>query len=100
MYQKIMWGRDAYRVEDIGNNQELTKMMRRLGIAKGHAWNQWKREYNIHSLMQNHPLNKEVGAILTVGEVALLLVDEKNQGEWRTKRVLCLAQSKGGVVVG
>ena len=44
MYQ-IMWGRDAYRVEDIENNQELTKMMRRLEIAKGHARNRWKREY-------------------------------------------------------
>ena len=54
----------------------------------------------IHSLMENYPLNKEVGAILTVGEVVLLLGDEKNQGEWRTKRVLCLAQSKGGVVTG
>ena len=50
--------------------------------------------------MENHPLNKEVGVILTVGEAALLLGDEKNQGEWRTKRVLCLAQSKGGVVTG
>ena len=90
MYQ-IIWGRDAYRVEDIENNQELTKMMRRLEISKGHAWNRWKREHMyIHSLMENHPL----------GEVALLLGDEKNQGEWRTKRVLCLAQSKGGVVTG
>lgn len=51
----------------------------------------------IHNLMENHPLNKEVGAILTVGEV-VLLGDEK-QGEWRTKRVLCPAQSKGGVVM-
>ena len=49
--------------------------------------------------MENHPLNKEVGAILTVGEVVLLLGDENNQGEWRTKRVLCPAQSKGGVVM-
>ena len=96
-----MWGRVAYRVEDIENNKELTKMMRRLEIAKGHAWNRCKREYMyIHSLMKNHPLNKEVGAILVVGEVALLLGDEKNKGEWRTKRVLCLAQSKGGVVTG
>lgn len=90
-----MLGRDAYRVQDIENNQELTKMMRRLEVAKGHAWNRWKREYMyIHSLMENHPLNKEVGAILTVGEVVLLLGDEKNQGEWRTKRVLCLLKAK------
>lgn len=90
-----MLGRDAYRVQDIENNQELTKMMRRLEVAKGHAWNRWKREYMyIHSLMENHPLNKEVGAILTVGEVVVLLGDEKNQGEWRTKRVLCLLKAK------
>ena len=90
-----MLGRDAYRVQDIENNQELTKMMRRLEVAKGHAWNRWKREYMyIHSLMENHPLNKEVGAILTVGEVVLLLGDEKNQGEWRTKRMLCLLKAK------
>ena len=70
-------------------------MMGRLEVAKGHAWNRWKREYMyIHSLMENHPLNKEVGAILTVGEVVLLLGDEKNQGEWRTKRVLCLLKAK------
>ena len=70
-------------------------MMRRLEVAKGHAWNRWKREYMyIHSLMENHPLNKEVGAILTVGEVVVLLGDEKNQGEWRTKRVLCLLKAK------
>ena len=70
-------------------------MMRRLEVSKGHAWNRWKREYMyIHSLMENHPLNKEVGAILTVGEVVLLLGDEKNQGEWRTKRVLCLLKAK------
>lgn len=48
----------------------------------------------IHSLMENHPLNKEVGTILTVGEVVLLLGDEKNQVEWRTKRVLCLLKEK------
>ena len=48
----------------------------------------------IHSLMENHPLNKEVGAILTVGEVVLLLGDENNQGEWRTKRVLCLLKAR------
>ena len=90
-----MLGRDAYRVQDIENNQELTKMMRRLEVAKGHAWNRWKREYMyIHSLMENHPLNKEVGAILTVGEVVLLLGDENNQGEWRTKRVLCLLKAR------
>ena len=43
-----------------------------------------------------------MGVILTVGGggVALLLGDEKNQGECRTKRVLCLAQSKGGIVTG
>ena len=34
----------------------------------------------------------------TVGEVVLLVGDEKNQGEWRTGRVPCLAQSKDRVI--
>ena len=29
MNVSFVWGRDAYRVEDIENNQELTNMMRR-----------------------------------------------------------------------
>ena len=40
------------------------------------------------------------GSPPTVGEVVLLVGDKRNQGEWRTGRVPCLAQSKDVVVGG
>ena len=56
----IMWGRDAYPIEDIKlieeDEEKLTKMNKRLEEAKAHAWRRWKREY-IHSLMEGHRLN-------------------------------------------
>lgn len=40
------------------------------------------------------------GSPPTVWEVVLLVGDKKNQGEWRTERMLWLSQSKGGVIGG
>ena len=56
---------------------------------------------HVYPQLNGKPSPKQGGGSHTyVGEAALLLGDEKNLGEWRTKRVLCLAQSKGGVVTG
>ena len=74
----IMWGRDAYPIEDIelieDDKENLTKMNKRLEEAKAHTWRRWKREY-IHSLMEGHHLNKEGGATPVVGEVVLVIGD-------------------------
>ena len=99
----IMWGRDAYPIEDIelieDDKEKLTKMNKRLEEAKAHAWRRWKREY-IHSLMEGHRLNKEEGATPVVGEVVLVVGDEKNRGEWKKGKVTRLIQGKDGVVRG
>ena len=99
----ITWGRDAYPIEDIelieDDKEKLTKMNKRLEEAKAHAWRRWKREY-IHSLMEGHRLNKEEGATPVVGEVVLVVGDEKNRGEWKKGNVSCLIQGKDGVVRG
>ena len=96
----IMWGRDAYAIEDIEFNKDdkekLTKMNKRLEEAKAHAWRRWKREY-IHSLMEGHRLNKEGGGTPVVGEVVLV---EKKRGEWKKGKVMRLIQGKDGVVRG
>ena len=99
----IMWGRDAYPIEYIelieDDKKKLTKMNKRLEEAKAHAWGRWKREY-IHSLMEGHRLNKEGGATPVVGEVVLVVGDEKNRGEWKKGKVSRLIQGKDGVVRG
>ena len=66
-------------------------MNKRLEEAKAHAWRRWKREY-IHSIMEGHRLNKEGAATPVVGEVVLVVGDEKNRGEWK--------KGKDGVVRG
>jgi len=99
----IMWGRDAHPIEDIelieDDKEKLTKMNRRLEEAKAHAWRRWKREY-IHSLMEGHRLNKKEGATPVVGEVVLVVGDEKNRGEWKKGKVSHLIQGKDGIVRG
>ena len=91
------------RIEDIelieDDKEKLTKMNKRLEEAKAHAWRRWKREY-IHSLMEGHRLNKEGGATPVVGEVVLVIGDEKNRGEWKKGKVSRLVQGKDGVVRG
>ena len=95
----IMWGRDAYPIEDIepieDGKEKLTKMNKRLEEAKAHAWRRWKREY-IHSLMEGHRLNKKEGATPVVG-VVLVVGDEKNLGEWKKGKVSRLIQGECGV---
>lgn len=97
----VLWGRDAYPVEDIENSEaeKLTKMSRRLEDAKAHVWKRWKREY-VNSLMESHRLNKETGTTPKVGEIVLIVRDEKNRGEWKKGKVVRLVQGKEGVVRG
>ena len=49
---------------------------------EANAWKRWKREY-VHSLIKSHRLNKETRTIPQVGEIVLIIGDEKNRGEWR-----------------
>ena len=48
--------------------------------------------------MEGHRLNKEEGATPVVGEVVLVVGDEKNRGEWKKRKVSRLIQGKDGVV--
>ena len=54
----------------------------------------------MHSLMETHWLNKERGSTPKVGEVVHIVGAEKNRGEWKMGKVVCLIQGKDGVVRG
>ena len=97
----ILWGRDVYAVEDAEGSdaEKLTRMAKRLENAKANAWKRWKREY-VHSLMESHRLNKETGTIPQVGEIVLIIGDEKNRREWRKGKVVRLIKGKDDVVRG
>ena len=88
-----------YAVEDTESSdaQKLTRMAKRLENAKASAWKRWKREY-VHSLIESHRLNNETGTIPQVGEIVLIIGDEKNRGEWRKGKVVRLIKGKDDVV--
>ena len=74
----ILWGEDSYILEDQERDEsEVTKMEKRLKVARQHAWNRWHKEY-IHSLMESHRIVKDDGQLPRVGEVVLVLGEEKN----------------------
>ena len=51
-------------------------MAKRLENTKANAWKRRESEY-VHSLMESHRLNKETGTIPQVGEIVLILGDER-----------------------
>lgn len=96
----IMWGQDAHIIEDIeADLDEVSKIHRRLMEKKQHAWRRWKTEY-IHSLMESHRISKGTDRHPEVGEIVLLVGDEKNRGEWKKGKVTRLIRGKDGVIRG
>ena len=43
---------------------------------------------------------EERGSTPKVGEIVLIIGDEKNCGEWKKGKVVCLIQGKDGVIRG
>ena len=96
----IMWGQDAHIIEDIeADTDEVSKFYRRLTEKKQHAWKRWKTEY-IHRLMESHRITKGTTRHPEVGEIVLVVGDEKNRGEWRKAKVVELIKGRDDVVRG
>ena len=67
--------------------------------AKNNAWKRWQREY-IHSLMESQRVNGKPVNAPEVGEVVLVVGEEKNGSEWKKGRVVRQVKGKDGVVRG
>jgi hypothetical protein len=65
-------------------------------LKRQQVWQRWKKEY-VHSLMESH---RGVGRVPEVGEIVLLVGDEKNRGEWTKGKGERNIQGKDGVVRG
>ncbi|XP_028395676.1 uncharacterized protein LOC114519703 [Dendronephthya gigantea] len=96
----ILWGDDSHILEDREQDEsDVTKMHRRLNVARQHAWNRWHKEY-IHSLMESHRIVKGDGQLPMLGGIVLVLGKEKNRGLWKKGKVLRRILGKDGVVRG
>ena len=97
----ILWGQNAYTIESEGDfdEEQTSRMQKRLGLARQHAWSRWQREY-VHGLMEFHRINKGQNDVPQVGEVVLVVGEEKNRGLWMQARVLRHVKGKDGVIRG
>ncbi len=96
----IMWGKNCHILEDIDvEENDLTKMQRRLSNARQHVWQRWKKEY-LYSLMGVHRITKSNTCIPKLGEIVLVLGEEKNRGKWKKGKVVSHVKGKDGIVRG
>ena len=97
----IMWGRDSHAFEDVEVDEErVTKMYKILKNAREHVGSRWNKEY-INSLMEVHRINRRKNACLPqIGEIVLVVGDERNKGQWKKARVEELVKGRDDVVKG
>lgn len=64
--------------------------------AKDEAWKRWKSEY-LHSLLQSQQVNNKVVEVAQIGDIVLVVGEEKNRGKWKKGKFLCHVRRKDGV---
>ncbi len=99
MPNTIMWGQNSYVFDEDLEKEELTQYDKWLQQAREHACTRWKKEY-IHSLMESHRIQRERSKVPELGEVVLVVGDEKNRGKWKKGKVVNHVTGKDGVVRG
>ena len=85
--------------ESDADDDEVLKLRKRVKQKREHAWQRWKTEY-VHSLIEHHRVNRGENACPEVGEMVLVVGEEKNRAEWKRGRVLELIKGKDNVVRG
>ena len=85
----LMWGQNAHELADIEiNEEEATKLHR------------WQKEY-VHSLMESHRVNrKDKLQVPEIGEIVLVVGENRNRGEWKKAKVVQQVKGRDGVVRG
>ena len=96
----LMWGQNAHQIEETEEDRdEVSKLHKRLVETKQHARKRWKHEY-IHSLLESHGVNRKTTPVPDIGEIVLVVGDEKNQGKWKKGRVIRHVWGRDGVIRG
>ena len=89
----IMWGKDSHILEELEVEEDnVSKMYRRMKNARQHVWSRWSKEY-VNSLI-------ECMLLPEIGEIALVVGEEKNRRHWMKGKVKRLTKGKDNVVRG
>ena len=76
----LKWGQNAQQLEEPKEEgDEVSKLHKRLRETKQHAWRRWKQDY-IHSLLESHQVNRKTASVRGIGEIVLVVGDEKTEG--------------------
>ena len=96
----LIRGTNIYLINDHESDEdELTRMQKRVAKAKNNAWKRWQREY-INSLMESKRINGKQAKAPEVGEIVLVVGEEKNRSEWKKGKVLRQGKGRDGVTRG
>ena len=96
----MMWGENTHALDNTEADEDvLIRADKQLKLKRQHVWQRWRSEY-IHSLMEQHRVNKIPSDYPYVGEVVLVVGDERNKAEWRKAKVVCHIRGRDGVVRG
>ena len=57
----------------------------------------WRHEY-VHILMKTHRITPKTTKVPDIGEIVLIVADDKNRGEWKKGKVVPHIRGKDGVV--
>ena len=79
----ILSRQDSYALGGLEKKEdnEVSRLNKRLNPARHHAWSRWQNEY-IHGLMEYHRVNKNTSPVPEIGEIVLIVGEEKNKGRW------------------
>ena len=95
-----MWGQNSHILEDRGvESENLTKFQRRLQHDREHAWTRWSREY-VRSLTEQHRVKRSDAVIPGMGEIVVVVGEQKNRGIWMKENVLRHIKGRDSIVQG
>ena len=81
-------GENTCPLEDTETNEdELMRLDKWLKRAIEHTWQLWKSKY-IHSLMEQHHINRNSADYPYIGESVFVVGEEKSRGEWIKTKVV------------
>ncbi|CAB4016980.1 white-brown complex homolog 30, partial [Paramuricea clavata] len=94
----ILWGQNVHTIDesDTDDGEEVAKLHKRMKQKREHAWQRWKMEY-LHSLMEHHRVIKGENTCPEVGEMILVVGEERNRAEWKRGKVVELIKGKDNV---
>ena len=92
-------GQNVHPIEGEEDEEETSALNKRLREAKNHVWKRWRHEY-VHSLMETHRITRKTAKAPDIGEIALIVADEKNRTKWKKGRVMRHVRGRDGVIRG